>query len=81
MFNFFSIYIAKDNNTGLGSISVTNCQGSISNVDLLFHGGWAWLYNFFRGIVGNAIKVSLNSQVSIVSRLQGYRTFFHAQLS
>jgi len=32
-------------------------------VDVKFHGGAAWIYNLFKGLVEDAIKKQLNNQV------------------
>ncbi|XP_041375654.1 uncharacterized protein LOC121388412 [Gigantopelta aegis] len=48
--------------TGRPAISGSGCTSSIGNVNIKFHGGAAWLYNLFRGMIANKIKDALQSK-------------------
>ena len=49
--------------TGRPKIGSKGCSCDIGSVHVKFHGGAAWIYNLFKGLVEKAIKKQLNNQL------------------
>lgn len=49
--------------TGRPKIASSGCSCGIGSLDVHFHGGAAWIYNLFKGVVEDALKKQLNGQV------------------
>ncbi|XP_057307470.1 lipopolysaccharide-binding protein-like isoform X2 [Hydractinia symbiolongicarpus] len=47
--------IGSDSN-GRPTIAIQKCSAGVNDIDILFKGGQAWLYNIFRDIVGQELK-------------------------
>lgn len=56
------IFLGADSN-GRPTISIEKCSAGVSDIDIHFRGGKAWLYNLFRKIVGKRLKKSFGDLV------------------
>ena len=57
-----SIYLGGDK-TGRLNISAKHCAGSVTHVNVHFHGGASWLYNLFDGKVEDKIQNALQQNL------------------
>ncbi|CAG2229516.1 LBP [Mytilus edulis] len=52
--------------TGRPKIASSGCSCGIGSLDVHFHGGAAWIYNLFKGVVEDALKKQLNGQLCTI---------------
>ncbi|XP_052061803.1 bactericidal permeability-increasing protein-like [Mytilus californianus] len=52
--------------TGRPKIASSGCSCSIGSLGVHFHGGAAWIYNLFKGVVEDALKKQLNGQLCTI---------------
>ena len=49
---------------GHATLSCSTCTLDIGSLDIKFHGGASWLYNLFSSYIADALKSSIQGQVS-----------------